>query len=197
MPEPQESGGELVQVNGGEISWWNDTYEASIYIPSTNEILSAAGNFALGNALGLSKDIMINIAPKSNGRMSWKYRKHIRRLGWAGAAFSPITLGLDIANIWTEDGYTKGERVVETGILIAETGVNAAVGVIAGQAVKAVGYFIGGSTAGVVVIMLVVGGIALAACGYGVYKVSESLYRQYLDWRTSGNLYKDTSVKVM
>ena len=196
VPEPTGSGEELVQVNG-EISWWNDTYEPSFYIPSTDDILSAAGNFALGNALGLSKDIMVNIAPKSNGRISWKYRKHIRRLGWAGAAFSTITLGLDIANIWTEDGYTNGERVVETGILVAETGANAVVGVIAGQAVKAVGYFIGGSTAGVVVIMLVVGGIALAACGYGVYKVSESLYRQYLDWRTSGNLYKDPSVKVM
>ena len=195
VPEPSGSGEELVQVNGGT-SWWNSSYDSSVYCPSSNEILSAVASYTLGGTLGLSKDIITSIAPRRNGRIDWKFRGPIKALGIAGALFSAATLGLDIANTWTEDGYTNGERVIKTGILVAEAGVNTAAGVIAGQAVRAVGYFIGGSTAGVVLIMVVVGGLVLAASGYGAYEVSSLLNRQYLDWRASGNLYKDSTVKV-
>ena len=195
VPEPQESEPELVDSNGGT-SWWNSSYDSSVYCPSSNEILSAVASYTLGGTLGLSKDIITSIAPRRNGRIDWKFRGPIKALGIAGALFSAATLGLDIANTWTEDGYTNGERVIKTGILVAEAGVNTAAGVIAGQAVRAVGYFIGGSTAGVVLIMVVVGGLVLAASRYGAYEVSSLLNRQYLDWRASGNLYKDSTVKV-
>ncbi len=196
VPEPTGSGEELVQVNG-EISWWNDTYEPSFYWPTFGEMVTDTASIILGSSLGLSKDIIVGLSPRRNGRTVWPNRTIAKGLGIAGTLLSGVTLGFDIANTWTTDGYTNGERVVRTGAQIAEAGANAVVGFVAGQAVKAVGYFIGGSTVGVAIIMIVVGGLIIASGSYGVDKASESLYRQYLDWRTSGNLYKDPSVKVM
>ena len=193
VPEPQESEEELVQVNGGT-SWWNDTYESSFYIPSTDDILSAVGNFALGSSLGLSKDAIIGLSPSQNGRIPWPNRSVVKALGIAGSILSIGTLSLDIANIWTEDGYTNGDRVVKTGVVVLETGANAILGIVAGEAVKYACITLTAPYAAIATILI--GGLILAVGGYGAHGVSEGLYRQYLDWRTSGNLYKDPYLKI-
>ena len=66
-----------------------------------------------------------------------KYPKLQKGLGIVSGAISIATLGLDIANTWTADGYTNGERVVKTGIQLGEAALNAETGYLVSKAVVA------------------------------------------------------------
>ena len=205
VPEPTGSGEELVQVNG-EISWWNDTYEASIYIPSSGEFVSTITSTAFGASISISKDLISSkkskvywyvdetrrLRPAYNGEMVPKYPRLQKGLGIVSGAISVATLGLDIANTWTADGYTNGERVVKTGIQLGEAALNAGTGYLVGKVASAILV----SSPHLILVVGVVGAGLLvfsALCyNYGTNK----LYEYYLEMWKSTNGNHDFTVNV-
>ena len=204
VPEPTGSGEELVQVNG-EISWWNDTYEASIYIPSSGEFVSTITSTAFGASISISKDLISSkkskvywyvdetrrLRPAYNGEMVPKYPRLQKGLGIVSGAISVATLGLDIANTWTADGYTNGERVVKTGIQLGEAALNAGTGYLVSKAVVALS-----TVPGIGVIVVTAGVVVLVVTAVLYNAGSNWLYEHYLRMWKSGSGNDDFTVNI-
>jgi RHS repeat-associated protein len=127
-------------------NWWNSTYKSSFTVKSTSELITEAGNDALGISTDLSKELLGRKTKNVNwfvdeegyirglpgeGLEVAKFPKIVGALGKTSSIITYVGGGLDIANTWTENsGNTNGQRVEKTGIQLAGIGASIAGGLL-------------------------------------------------------------------
>ena len=132
-------------------NWWDGVPNPAWTIPSSNDWISAGGNYILGSSISLSTEISSNVKVRSNhfldsnniqrqvpgyGVYVRKFPKASKVLGIAGGVVTGVTGGLDIANTWTaQNNNTYEKRLIKTGVQVAGIGVMGATGYVAGYAI--------------------------------------------------------------